>query len=875
MSNDPQIIPDQNSISCLIKDIQFFGSGKLQSELPSVNKYRTRFNEKELTYLYWDIEIINPTHRKKEYSTKLKVRCVSLTTQKEMYAQEHDVKIPAQEISQLLKLSWGTPESGYWKSDQYFWEISENSKMLMTKTIFVDNMDPVTETDNPYFDFESVKLYPAYFDMREDKGEGRRYLSQFDVGITEYVGVELNIFRKFLLGKTLEFKLYIFNAANGTIYASYKFDKTFNAITSAQAENLVFSYGTPQPGYWKKGEYFFYVNFMDVNIASGKFTVGETEIAGSTEVISNLPGATQRAKQKEETQENLLEEALAELDKLVGMTQVKKTIRDNIEYLKFNKLRMEKGFSDDGQLGLHSIFTGNPGTGKTTVVRLLGKIYKSMGLLSKGHVVEASRADIIGEFIGQTAPKTKAMIEKARGGILFLDEVYALSREADGKDFGAEAIEILMKEMSDGPGNIAIIGAGYPDEVRTFLNSNPGLKSRFSQTFYFEDYLPEELIEISHRALELEEATLSTEGQQELKKILTEIYRGRDRNFGNARTVIGIIDEAKKQMGIRLLQQGNWENLSAEELSRIELIDLLKVFEKDSGKKLKLEINQNELNEALAELDQMVGLEDIKQMVRDKINLVKFYSETGKDALHKFSLHAILTGNPGTGKTTLARILGKIYKALGLLERGHLVEVDRQNLVAGYVGQTALKTSNAIERAMGGVLFIDEAYSLAQGTENDFGSEAIETLLKSMEDNRGKFAVLAAGYPDNMYEFVQSNPGLKSRFDAVYQLSDYTFEDLFNIGERLFSQYDLHLDAPSKEHISAYLKKAYDTRDKYFGNARYIRQMVDSVVNKQHLRMASLAADQRTAEILKEIRMEDVAHLEATIEEGRQKIGYK
>ncbi len=875
MSQLPQDNPNTISNDSLIKDIQFFGSGKLQSELPSVNKYRNRFNEKELTYLYWDIEIINPIYRKNEYNTKLKVRCVSLTNQREMYAQEHDIKIPAQEISHLLKLSWGTPEHGYWKSDQYFWEISENNKVLMTKTIFVDNMDPVTETENPYFDFESVQLYPAYFDMREDKGEGRRYLSQFDGGITEYVGVELNIFRKFLLSKTLEFKLNILHAGNGTIYASYKFDKTFNAITSPQSENLVFSYGTSQPGYWKTGEYFFYVNFMDVNIASGKFSVGETEIAGSAEVISNLPDAAQLAKRNEETQENLLEEAFAELDKLVGMTQVKNTIRDNIEYLKFNKLRMEKGFSDDGQLGLHSIFTGNPGTGKTTVVRLLGKIYKSMGLLSKGHVVEASRADIIGEFIGQTAPKTKAMIEKARGGILFLDEVYALSRDADGKDFGAEAIEILMKEMSDGRGDIAIIGAGYPDEVRSFMNSNPGLKSRFAQHFHFEDYLPEELVEISYRALQLEEATLSSEGEQELKKILTGLYRDRDRNFGNARTIFGIIDEAKKQMGIRLLQQGNWENLSSEELSRIELNDLLNVFEKDTGKKLKLEINQNELDDALAELDQMVGLENIKQMVLDKINLVKFYSETGKDVLHKFSLHAILTGNPGTGKTTLARILGKIYKSLGLLERGHLVEVDRQNLVAGYVGQTALKTSDAIERAMGGVLFIDEAYSLAQGSENDFGREAIETLLKSMEDNRGKFAVIAAGYPDNMYEFIQSNPGLKSRFDAIYQLNDYTFEDLFNISERLFVHHDLHLDAPSKEHILAYLKKAYDTRDKYFGNARYVRQMVDSVVNKQHLRMASISSEQRTHEMLQEIRMEDVAHLEVSIEEGRQKIGYK
>ena len=138
-----------------------------------------------------------------------------------------------------------------------------------------------------------------------------------------------------------------------------------------------------------------------------------------------------------------MEEAHAALDKLVGMASVKMSIKENIEYLKFNKLRIEKGFADDGQIGLHSVFTGNPGTGKTTVVRLLGKIYNAMGLLTKGHVVEATRADLIGEFIGHTAPKVKAMIEKARGGILFLDEVYALSRGDDTRDFGAEAIEIM------------------------------------------------------------------------------------------------------------------------------------------------------------------------------------------------------------------------------------------------------------------------------------------------------------------------------------------------------------------------------------------------------------------------------------------------
>jgi SpoVK/Ycf46/Vps4 family AAA+-type ATPase len=439
--------------------------------------------------------------------------------------------------------------------------------------------------------------------------------------------------------------------------------------------------------------------------------------------------------------------------------------------------------------------------------------------------------------------------------------VYALSRPGQTTDFGAEAIEILLKEMSDGPGNIAIIGAGYPDEVNVFLNSNPGLKSRFGQRFHFDDYLPEELVQIADVALEKEQATLSTEARTELQKILTSLYRSRDKNFGNARTVYGIIDQAKKHMGIRLLKQGNLEQLTPEEMSRIELPDLLNVFSEKQDKQLRLNINEHELNEALQELDNMTGLHGIKQAVRDKVNLVRFYSETGKDVLNKFSLHALLTGNPGTGKTTVARILGKIYKALGLLERGHLVEVDRQNLVAGYIGQTATKTAEAINRAMGGVLFIDEAYALTGSTNNDFGSEAIETLLKMMEDNRGKFGVLAAGYPDNMHEFVESNPGLKSRFDATYHLPDYTFEELLTIAQKLLAMHELALAPEAQQHLSGFLSQAYDGRDKFFGNARFVRQAVEAIVTKQHLRMAAMPSAQRTPDMMRQVVLADVEHL--------------
>ncbi|MEO6540765.1 MAG: AAA family ATPase [Ferruginibacter sp.] len=873
MSTDTPIPAANIQPTCLVKDIQFFARGDIYTHKPSINKYRIRFEAGEIKYLYWDIELINLLYQKQNSTVTLKVRCTALTTRKEMYSGEQTINFQSTEISTVASNSWGTPTPEYWIADQYLWEVLNNNVVVLSKTIIIDKLGVVTPQVNPYFDLLELKLYPSYSDYRETK-EGYRYLSQLHGAETQYLGVELSFKRKFTESKSLEMKLNIIDISNGFVAASAKYDSSFAANPSPTIEYFRCSYGNATPGYWKNGTYLLYVNFMDVTIASAQFVVGDSEQAGSLQQMDQAV-LSQVKKSLLEKQEATLEDAHAELDKLVGMTGVKKSITENIEYLKFNKLRIEKGFADDGQIGLHSVFTGNPGTGKTTVVRLLGKIYNAMGLLTKGHVVEATRADLIGEFIGHTAPKVKAMIEKARGGILFLDEVYALSRGDDSRDFGAEAIEIILKEMSDGPGNIAIIGAGYPNEVNAFLNSNPGLKSRFSQRFHFDDYMPAELMQIAGVALQKEQATLSPDAEHELNKRLTGLYRSRDKNFGNGRLVFGIIDEAKRYMGIRLLKKGNLENLTSEELSKIELEDLMKVFEEEHKNKLVLTINQAELDEALQELDNMVGLHQIKQEVRDKIALVRYYIETGKEILNKFSLHAILTGNPGTGKTTLARLLGKIYKALGLLERGHLVEVDRQNLVAGFIGQTATKTAEAINQAMGGVLFIDEAYSLADNGDNDFGSEAIETLLKMMEDQRGKFAVIAAGYPDNMHQFVRSNPGLQSRFDVTYSLPDYSFEELFTIAQKLLALHDMALQPDAAEHLSGYLQRAFENRDKFFGNARFVRQTVEAIVTKQHLRMAAMARDQRTHEGMRQVTLEDVSHLQEVEKNKRPTIGFK
>ena len=532
-------------------------------------------------------------------------------------------------------------------------------------------------------------------------------------------------------------------------------------------------------------------------------------------------------------EERTIEDILRDLDRYIGMDEVKSAVREMAYSVQNAMQRAERGLGEQEKMSMHIILTGNPGTGKTTIARKLGEILASVGYLDSGHVVEVDRAKMVSPYQGETPKVVDRLCDKAMGGILFVDEAYTLaplSAAGERDNQGAQALEKLMKRMEDDRGKFIVIAAGYRMEMENLFRINPGFRSRFNYFLDIKDYTPDQLFQIMLVFAKDKKYIFSKEGEELAKKMITEMYNSRDKDFANGRTMRSLFDQICKKQAQRL-QGASIANMTNEELMTIKEEDIPYEAPKSV-----------DISDCLAKLDGLVGLTAVKKEVSNLASFLNLQIKRGETNTFQ-GKHYVFTGNPGTGKTTVARIMADVFKTLGIVAKGQLVEADRSKLVAGFSGQTAIKTNQLVDQAMGGVLFIDEAYTLKSGDGDTFGSEAIDTLLKRLEDDRGKFICIVAGYTDQMHDFIDSNPGLKSRFTQTIHFDDYTPDELTEIFLNMAKGKNFNVDEETRAAIHRQFEQLYLRRDKNFGNAREARRVFDEAVERQSQRLVKLMND--------------------------------
>ena len=557
-----------------------------------------------------------------------------------------------------------------------------------------------------------------------------------------------------------------------------------------------------------------------------------------------------------------VDDAMAELNTMIGLAVVKDQVRSITVSVEAARRRAIAGHGSDKPMQ-HFVFLGPPGTGKTAVARVIAKIFYAFGLLDSPSVVEAQRSDLVGEYLGATAIKTNELVDSALGGVLFIDEAYSLVNDADGQGdrFGNEAVQVLVKRAEDDRERLIIILAGYERQMESFLASNPGLNSRFGVRIKFPGYSPAELLALAEKLVQDKAELLDPDARPVLRQLFEEVGRRRlADDLGNGRFVRSLLARAGQQRDVRVMA-------GPDEPTQAELVTLrgedLRHAYAELTSRFRGYTDTPTVEGALAELDALIGLEPVKRQVHEivaQLQVARLRDRQGL-ASQPPSRHFVFTGPPGTGKTTVARILGRIFAALGLLVRPEVIEAHRADLVGEHLGSTAIKTSRLIDSAMGGVLFIDEAYALhneAYSGGDAFGSEAVATLLKRAEDDRDRLVVVLAGYTADMDRLLRSNPGLASRFSTRISFPSYTGAELSDIARSIAAQRGDTFRADALPVLDSIFGQAVDEgRVDALGNGRFARSLFERACASRDVRV-SLHGDAATAADLTTVLADDL-----------------
>lgn len=505
-----------------------------------------------------------------------------------------------------------------------------------------------------------------------------------------------------------------------------------------------------------------------------------------------------------------------QLQSMIGLQSVKLSVNKIKAYASANKGK--------AGLNIHMCFYGNPGTGKTEVARIIAGILHENKILPTANVVEVDRGGLVGQYIGETAQKTSGVIQSAMGGVLFVDEAYALTSNTAAGDYGHEAIATLLKAMEDHRGKFCVILAGYKEKMQPMLSSNPGFRSRIQFELDFPNYARDELSQIVDKMAIGSGYSLDQKARERMLDIAD--IRRKEPNFANAREIRNILEQA---IMCHELYTGDDSDKEIGLTDVEQYIRDAKIYLPSTG-----EAHTRRVLTAEDELAQLIGLDGIKKTVRK----IRAYAKRNM-ANEGLNLHMCFCGNPGTGKTEVARLMSALLHDAGVLPEAKMIETDASGLLGRAIGETAQKVHQKVQDALGGVLFIDEAYALTDmrssgGAAMNYGDEAIATLLKDMEDLRGQFCVIFSGYGREMQQMLSSNPGLYSRVQFTLTFPDYDRNELRDILHLFVSKQNYEIEETATEKLLDCVE--YFRQLPNYANARTVRNVLDQVILNQNLR---------------------------------------
>lgn len=547
---------------------------------------------------------------------------------------------------------------------------------------------------------------------------------------------------------------------------------------------------------------------------------------------------------------------LTSLNQLIALDTVKADIRHIVAEVKGHQLRRQAGMNVPDQ-SRHMVFTGGSGTGKSTVAALLGRILRDLGELTGGYAVETRRADLIGEYPRDSGPLVRDVVTKALGGVLLIDDAHTLD-PSNNRD--REALAMLDHMMTVHRTELVVVLAGGDAAMREYLDANRLMARRFPRMIHFRDYTADELTEIFIAQARTAGFRLPSGATQIVRDRVAATRRGT--SFSNAHLVRDLLDRTIARQAMRMLT--GEKTPSPQQLRTLRLADIPDTLGRQQTGPLDAD--------PFAALERLTALESIKHEVSllvAEAHVAKVRREAGMPEGSP-ARHMVFTGNPGTAKTTVARLVASMYGTLGLLSSGHLVEVGRGDLVGEYIGQTAPKVAAVVDRALGGVLFIDEAYALVwSDSSRDFGHEAMSTLLTLMEDHRDDLVVIVAGYSEPMKRFLAANAGIASRFTKVLEFPDHTSDELITIFTTMAAEAGFVLAEGVTTGLRGLLNDAKKDPSS-FGNARYVRNVIDRASARQALRISAMLSDDRQLDdtVVRELQPEDLPAPEALTDDG-------